>query len=144
MRVNVTKLRELEHLLRASCHAPGCDTVKSCPNQCKCRHRRRFKLNTETAICWQIADNIFNTFRWKGNPRKDVCVAINTKTDAYYDIARFHMSKGWENFFLRVRNVIWYSTMRPEYLLLPKYTIEGLTKTISRLKREPRDLPGDR
>lgn len=144
MRVNVTKLRELEHLLRASCHAPGCDSVKRCPNQCKCRHRRRFKLNTETCICWQIADNIFNSFRWKGNLRKDACIALITKADAYYDIARFHMSKGWERFFRRVRYVITYSTIDPQKFISSECTIAGLTKTMSRLKREPRDLHSDR
>jgi len=97
MKVKIEELKQLETLLRSACHAPGCNRLNICPRQCRCKFRRSFKLNTETAACWQMAENINLLIRHK-NPAKAHCMEVIHKVRAYCEIARFHMSKGWKRF----------------------------------------------
>lgn len=144
MIIKVNELRELQKFLRAMCHAPGCDRVKNCPNQCGCRSRRSFELNTETAICWELADSI--TMLVVGvtvrGPRKSLCKDLVMKATAYSEISRFHMTAGWERFFEYIVYYIKALTIRQRN---PYYgfdslgdMFESLKRTGSRLKRYPR------
>jgi len=134
-------LNKLRLMLKEACHAQGCDRVSLCPNQCGCRTRRPFKLNTETSICWEIADQIWIISRDSTPYKSDVDkVAINI--DAYHNLARFHMSRGWEKFFNDVsvcyrgiienQNTIWKGCGED--------SIRDLGNRVNRLKREPREI----
>jgi len=124
--------------LRQAVHAPGCKTVKICPNQCSCRYQRTFKLNTETAACWQIADNLLRLISSQCIYKKD-CIAVISKASAYYEIARFHMSKGWERFFDRVRYTLKNLTEIGEDAWYGQDGVTVIEKMIPRLKRYPKD-----
>jgi hypothetical protein len=140
MKVDQQNLKRLEVLLREAVHAPGCNTIKRCPNQCFCKHDRKFQLNTETAICWQIADNI-NIFLTHKEFTKKSCEALKIKSIAYEDIARFHMSKGWERFFCLITRTIEYLTELEIWnpWESTESGLEYLRQMIGRLKRYPRN-----
>lgn len=140
MKVDQQNLKRLEVVLRQAVHAPGCKSFKLCPNQCACRHQRTFKLNTETAACWQIADNI-HRFLINKHFTKRTSEVFVAKAKAYEDIGRFHMSRGWERFFTLITRTIEYLT-ELEMWNQWESTESGLKylrKMIGRLKRYPRE-----
>ncbi len=109
-----------------------------CSGRDRSRHQRTFKLNTETAICWEIADLFQSCRSYNGvYLNKDLC----TKIYAYFDIARFHMSKGWEDLFHKLYYVT--SVLRsPHKRVCPDSMIEEylekIERKIPRLKRYPK------
>lgn len=136
MKIDKNSLNELIDILREACHAKGCEKTYSCPNQCKCRTRRPFKLNTETAICWEIADKLRMLVRHQPPLKLDVeKVIISAKS--YTDISRFHMSRGWQKFFLEVSRCVSDLTI-DSLCYLSTHRLPGLRNTSKRLKREPR------
>ena len=106
MKVQKSSLKQLETILRELCHAPGCKRLEKCPNQCPCRRERKFKLNTETAICWEIADKIKDFIRWDVRTKLE-SHALESAVFAYSDLTRFHMSRGWQKFFEKVGHFVY-------------------------------------
>ena len=135
-------LNNIKVMLLESCHAPGCYQVSKCPNQCSCRTRRTFALNTETAICWEIADRIDDILKhtYTTIPKyqiRDFVAAV----EAFSSIARFHMSKGWETFLhdlYQSISTITYPNLSEGRLSMLKITINNFPKTLKRLKRYPK------
>ena len=133
-------LNKLRIILKKACHAEGCDRVTLCPNQCGCRTRRPFKLNTETSICWEIADRIWIISR-DSTPYKSDVDNVAISIDAYYNLGRFHMSRGWEKCFKDVaacyreiieeQNSVWKGN--------GENSINNLGSRVNRLKRYPRE-----
>lgn len=140
MKIRNDLLNEVRVMLLASCHAPGCRRISKCPRQCGCRSKRTFALNTETAFCWEIADEILRVIKMK-RPRKQDLRDLVIITRAYSDITRFHMTKGWQRFFWNLflcieaitntKGEIWWASENEEI-------IETLKKSLKRLKRYPR------
>jgi hypothetical protein len=135
-------LNHLRALLLGSCHAPGCKKIRTCPRQCGCRSRREFKLNTETSICWEIADKLRNVTRWSKVAKKDLN-EILAASQAYHDISRFHMTRGWQTFFLNLHRCL-DSIINPRQNMMDYWKtqeedrIDYLKSILKRLKRYPR------
>lgn len=135
-------LNNLRVVLLESCHAPGCARISRCPRQCGCRSRREFKLNTETAICWEIADKIRTVTRWPRPAKKDANEIV-AASKAYHDISRFHMTRGWQSFFLNLYRCL-ASIVNPKNNIWDYWESEGtdrityLKNSLKRLKRYPR------
>ena len=132
--------KKLEMILRAACHAKDCNHSFQCPNQCPCKLKRTFKLNTETAMCWILADmicasNIYRSRRSKKSKKEIIYSAYS-----YYMISRYHMSNGWIKFFSRVHHIlnlliIENQTNYSVYCRIPNQ-LQKLKNSIYRLKRE--------
>lgn len=134
-------LNKMRVILLASCHAPDCNRISKCPNQCSCRTRRTFALNTETAICWEIADEIWDISR-RERPLKQDLSHLVSATKAYSELARYHMTRGWQNFFLNLHRCI-DGIINP-YLPIDharfKRTIKYLENCLKRVKRFPKEI----
>lgn len=97
-------LEELRDLLYGVCHDPQCTNLKrTCPNQCRCRYGRTFQLNNETAICWELAGMIARRFEYT-NPV--VTQKMIKQAQIYEELSYYHMSSGWGNFFMHVRQIL--------------------------------------
>jgi hypothetical protein len=132
-------INNLRLVLLASCHAPDCKRVYNCPRQCGCRSRRQFKLNTETAICWELADQLHPAHRLTKTDLNEIVIA----TKAYNGISRYHMTIGWQKFFVNLNRCL-------DLIVNPKNNlwdywesqesdrIKYLEKSLKRLKRYPR------
>jgi len=125
-------------MLRQVCHADGCTTLRKCPNQCQCRNERTFRLNTETAICWELADKIWEIFGQNKMPLKSEIKRLIEHASAYNDLSRFHMSKGWQRFFERVHRSMRVIAEDSEWPSNSEQTIKDLRVISKRLKRFPR------
>jgi hypothetical protein len=136
MKIDKNSLNELAGILREACHAKDCDRIFNCPNFCGCRTRRPFKLNTETAMCWEIADKLRMLVR-EQRPLKSDIEKVIISAESYTDISRFHMSRGWQKFFLEVSRCISDLTIDSDRYL-STHRLPGLRNTVKRLKREPR------
>jgi len=131
---------ELVRVLRSFCHAPGCETLRRCPHQCSCRNRRTFKTNNETAICWELANNIFNYLRRDRQLAKDKSI-LEAQAFVYLNLSRYHMTKGWTNLyeiaFQIIRMILnkheWYS---PELSIANRFM--EMRRVLTRLKRDPK------
>ena len=138
---NIELLKKLSIMLKESCHAPGCQKYRNCPRQCGCNKRRTFKLNTETAMCWEISDILWGMFR-RYKPtitdRRKVVAAVY----AYNNLTRFHMTKGWQNFFNSIAECIeenCFPTKRYFKVWVTNiHYIDNLKTRLNRLKRYPR------
>lgn len=134
------QLIELRLLLQRACHAPGCKRVKNCPRQCGCRTTRTFKLNTDTAICWEIADLLSKFARYRMMNKEDV-KEIADKIRAYAEVTRHHSTKGWQEFFWSVKetydHIIDCKFLCP-HIIKPDNQITNLKNRVNRLKRYPR------
>ena len=133
-------LTKIRVMLLASCHAPECDQTSKCPNQCPCRTRRTFALNTETAICWEIADRIKDILEWTTIPKHQIRDFV-AATEGLSSIARFHMSKGWETFLedlYRSISTITHPNTTQQRLSMFDSTIDDFYETLKRLKRYPK------
>ena len=138
-------LHELVHILRKACHAPDCDgLLRTCPNQCGCNKRRKFKLNTETAMCWVIANEIGRRLRHSKITitQQDVDIAY-----AYIQLSNYHMSQGWKNLLLSVHRILRIISDGKRTLgHVPGYDyidacnreLSSIRYSVNRLKREPR------
>ena len=141
MRVTNEKLNQLRNLkviLQQAYHDPACRNISTCPRQCGCRTRRQFELNTDTAICWEIADLFWKTNRSTTVSKADV-KEISDKIAAYGEVTRHHSSDGWQKFFWNVKKAfdsIFQTTNWPD----PSTDdwIRHLKNTIGRLKRYPK------
>ncbi len=135
-------LFDLQLFLKSACHAPGCDTIARCPDQCKCRTKRTFKTNTETAICWELANQIFNYLRGERQLVKHK-LKLQIYASAYSDLARYHMTEGWNNFYKNAYVIIrmifnpndYYT---PDLELHISHRFMEMKYSINRLKREPK------
>jgi hypothetical protein len=131
-------LMSLIKVLRSACHAPECETFRICPNQCDCRIRRDFKTNNETAICWQLADEIFTYLR---GSRKLIRhkTRLESHAIAYLNLSEYHMTKGWSNLYKRAFQII-RMLLNPVEYFNPETSIAELLVdmrgSINRLKRE--------
>ena len=135
-------LTKIRVMLLASCHAPRCDRTSKCPNQCPCRTRRTFALNTETSICWEIADRIKDILEYTTIPKYQIREFV-AATEGLSSIARFHMSKGWETFLYslyRSISTITLPTVTEQRLSMFDETIDNFYETLKRLKRYPKDI----
>jgi len=143
MKVQGKLLNKLRIMLLASCHAEGCLRISTCPNLCGCRSRRTFKLNTETAICWEIAHRLWNLIgSGMNDPLKAEVVDLIAATKGYWNIARFHMTKGWDNFFHSVYSCICALTIDPHDYKEHYGDEEAINKMkgiLKQLKRYPRE-----
>jgi hypothetical protein len=131
MRMTHTKETQLDALivmLRKACHAPGCQSLRRCPNMCGCRTKRTFKMNTDTAICWEIADL---------SVQKRHIEDIEDKIGAYAELSRFHSSNGWQNFFWDIK-AIYRDIMFIGDYSHPERQIKSLSNKIKSLKRYPK------
>ena len=137
MRQNLSTLR---FILKEVCHADGCTTVTICPKQCGCRGRRKFKLNTETSICWELADRIYDILRFGDDPTRRELNDLIEAARSYCNISRFHMSRGWQRFFNHVEQCIraLFEPYPPHYVVYMR-TDEFLQELKGRLKRLKRD-----
>ena len=143
MKLNKKKseqLKQLELLLRSAVHHPGCDRLTVCPKQCRCRERRTFKLNTETSICWEMAE-VFKYCRGCGCTGSYVNKNTSAIALAYHDLARYHMSDGWGTLFNNIYYILNMMRDSDRYVsseaMTDKY-LEKIKKSIPRLKRYPR------
>ena len=142
MKVQTRAIRRLIILLQKACHAPDCDTTFKCPRQCGCRSRRTFKLNTETAICYQLAEDLNSLVRYSSHNKAlktDIIVVVEAAT-AYTQLSRYHMTLGWMRFFKDVTQCIVDMT-KQESFIWPRSvekTINDLEYRINRLKRYPK------
>lgn len=133
-----TQLNRLRVLLQEACHAPGCKRLKNCPRQCGCRTRRTFKLNTDTAMCWEIAALLF-TLRRCTIVTKTEIKEISDKIRAYAEVTRHHSTKGWQKFFWTVKETYdFITTGDPWWDNQADHSIAGLKGRMNRLKRYPR------
>ena len=143
MKVKGKLLNNLRIVLLESCHAEECHRVSKCPKICGCNSRRTFKLNTETAICWEIADRLGQLVgNGYNHPLKKDVEDLIAAADGYYNISRFHMSRGWEKFFMDIRSIIIALTLNPSYLpdsYRDKNIMNQLRGRLKRLKRYPRE-----
>lgn len=98
-------LMDLVRVLRSFCHAPGCETLRRCPHQCSCRNRRTFKTNNETAICWELANNIFNYLRGERKLARHK-ITLETQAVAYMHLSYYHMTKGWSSLYQSAFQII--------------------------------------
>ncbi len=133
-------LMDLQLFLKSACHAPGCDTIARCPDQCKCRTKRTFKTNDETAICWELANQIFNYLRGERQLAKHK-QKVEAHTLAYINLARYHMTEGWNNFYKNVYIII-QMIFNPTDYYIPHIEssiagiFEGMRRSLNKLKRE--------
>ena len=134
-------LFELMTILKSFCHAPGCGTVNICPHQCSCRNRRTFKTNNETAICWELANNIFNYLRGDRKLVKQK-TRLEAQALAYTNLSRYHMTRGWTNLFEIAHQTIQMVLNNHDYYFSFKLSIPGrfmeMKRVINRLKRDPK------
>jgi len=144
VRLNLEKresLKRIRFILKASCHADGCENINTCPNQCKCRYDRTFKLNTETAMCWEIGDEIWDLLKYQ-HPSRGMIDGLVETCRAYEKLSRFHMTKGWENFLRDLAQCIQALTNPPtsytSYIQEEGY-INELKGRLKRLKRYPKE-----
>lgn len=126
--------KKLAKILKAACHGKGCLYLYNCPNQCQCRKNRTFKLNTETAICWILANSInCNVY----NMRKQIKIGLAKRMKAYHDLSVYHMSEGWINFFGRVSSILeMLSFNRSCDNSNISNELEKLQNNVNRLKRD--------
>ena len=139
MKIKSKKLKQVEGLLRKACHAKDCSALTRCPNQCTCRVRRPFKLNTETAMCWEIAERLRDLLRYDSDsiPKLNVD-ELNEMVNSYINLSVYHMSDGWVKFFKDIGRCIDSLTSNP-YWYYSSRTLPFLETRLNRLKREPRD-----
>ena len=139
---NRDMLMKLREVLKSSCHAPGCVRNNNCPRQCGCNRRRDFKLNTETAMCWDIGDMIFEMLRGNSRPLMSERRQLIISTKAFDRLTRFHMTKGWQNFFCDVAKCIKEHCEPSHYSyklwIKEEGYIDELETRLNRLKRYPR------
>ena len=138
MRQNLSTLR---FILKEACHAEGCTKITICPRQCGCRNRRTFKLNTETSICWELGDRIYDLLRFGDDPTRRELNDLIEAARSYYNLSRFHMSRGWQKFFNHVEQCIEALLEAPPSYLVYMRTdefLQELRSRINRLKREPK------
>ena len=92
----INKLEELMWILRESCHAPGCINPLRCPVNCSCRYKRKFKLNIDTAFCWEVANIIDRFLR---NKYKHTFTNFKRYYNEYTILSRFYSyhptTKAW-------------------------------------------------
>jgi len=135
-KLDVVSLIKVREMLRGSVHAKGCETTTKCPNSCPCRNERPFKLNTETAMCWVMADLISEILRSKHSRKthEGLCLQIESLSI----LCNYHMTEGWIYFFENVKQTVertgndWYNET------IINGDIENMKRSLSRLKREPR------
>jgi hypothetical protein len=138
MRQNLSTLR---FILKEACHADGCTTVTICPRQCGCRNRRTFKLNTETSICWELGDRIYDLLRFDYDPTRRELNDLIEAARSYYHLSRFHMTRGWKRFFNDVEQCIEaLCEPTPHYFVYMRADefLRKLKGNLKRLKREPK------
>ena len=142
MKVQTRAIRRLIILLQKACHAPDCDKTFRCPRQCGCRSRRTFKLNTETAICYQLAQDLNELVRYTSHNKAlktDIIVVVEAAT-AYAQLSRYHMTLGWQRFFKDITQCIVEIT-KAQNSFWPRsvdHSIKDLEYRINRLKRYPK------
>ena len=141
MKVNKKALEELCSILYGACHAKGCERLKKCPKSCGCNKRRPFKLNNETAMCWIIAEEISGLIS-EVRPSKEIIKNIYCKMEAYHSLSAYHMSYGWNSFFMEMGMIFARATHIRDvgvYRVFSIYhDIDGLKRTLSHLKRFPK------
>lgn len=128
---------KLEDMLRGVAHAPGCLNLGRCPQVCGCRAERRFELDTNTAMCWEIA-LLLGANKWIQT--KYEREKIEHTIQAYRDLAEYHETKGWVNLFYEIYHLFIRANGIHEDRTNRQNTIaeESLTylrKVIPRLKR---------
>ena len=131
---------DLQRLLKSACHAPGCETISRCPHICNCRSKRTFKTNNETAMCWELSNQILGYLRRKPKTVRQKR-KIESFASAYMILAKYHMTKGWENFYWRAYTIIRMVFNPTEYIhSTPSETsivfLKEMRIAINRLKRE--------
>jgi len=135
-----SKLKRLRKILEEMCHADGCEKVSNCPRMCGCRSRRTFKLNTETSMCWELADQIWDLLKYR-YPTKREINAVVENARAYQKITRYHMTRGWQKFFRDLADCIQVlcgpAHQYAIYMRTDEY-LDALKRTTKRLKRYPR------
>jgi hypothetical protein len=138
MRQNLSTLR---FILKEVCHADGCTTVTICPKQCGCRGRRTFKLNTETSICWELGARIYDLLRFGDDPPRRELNDLSEAARSYYNLSRYHMTRGWRRFFNHVEQCIEALCEPPPHYFVYMRTdefLQELKSSLKRLKREPK------
>lgn len=125
--------QEIEKLLFEICHSPGCKRIRVCPRQCSCRNNRRFELNTITAICWMLGHTLSDIYSIK-NMSRYIWSAL-----FIHHLSQFHMTKGWQEFFLDVYVIASYLDKKENIRIKSKdimITIDNLRSKYPRLKRD--------
>ena len=131
-------LKDLINMLYSSCHAPECKHIskRKCPLSCGCRTKRKFKLNTETAMCWEIANQIYSILRFSRPTKSDVQKVMGM-TDACMMLSQYHMTKGWHAFFTSIFRIL-QMILVDQMIFYINRDMAELKKTLPRLKRIPK------
>ena len=129
----------LKDMLRLACHAKDCKDIHICPNYCSCRTRRPFKLNIETAVCWEMA-NILSRELLYNNITSSRRELLSCKFSTLSILTIYHSSRGWSNFFKETTKVVNMLTDSACFNLhiSPSTYIDKLKNRVNRLKREGR------
>ena len=137
MRYSKDTLIELNNIMAGACHAKGCETIFRCPRYCSCRKQRTFKLNTETAVCWEISQHIWKIIK-SHKPSKRYIEDIIQQVIGVSEISRYHMTQGWETLFENAIKCIRYCTVNLEYWSISesKFIMISMKRSISQLSRQ--------
>jgi hypothetical protein len=140
MKYDKKAITELRQMLLGACHAEGCHRITKCPTTCSCKTRRTFKLNTETAICWVIAD-FLDGITSADNPSRSYIENIVAEVTGLCLLSEYHMTLGWKVFIQNIRFCIIMSTSIEACIscLTPEDLIQSMKRSLRQLKREPRE-----
>jgi len=102
-------LFDLNKSLQKLCHAKNCTNLNACPVVCWCKKDRDFKLNHDTAACWELANITMAIY----NQLEDSTLTpefMEIKQDQAYLIRKlktYHpTSKGWTKLYSLVDMII--------------------------------------
>jgi len=102
-------LDDLHLTLQKLCHDKNCKNVNVCPKVCLCKKRRNFKLNNDTAACWELA-NILSVIYDQLYHNTLTCKSLKIKRDQIYLIRKlmyYHpTSRGWTNLYTFVNRIV--------------------------------------
>ena len=131
-------LNNIINILYGACHAPNCKHIskRKCPISCGCRTERKFKLNTETAMCWEIANQIYNILRFSRPTKQDVQKVISI-ADSSMMLSQYHMTRGWHSFFSTIFRLL-QMILVDQMSFYVSRDLSSLKRSLPRLKREPK------
>jgi hypothetical protein len=92
----IKRLIIIRDTIKSVCHAPGCETVTYCPRTCGCKKDRKFKLNTTTAMAWELSNLMCLD---SGIYLKDNLWPLVEKVYLIKAISNYHMDSRWRKFF---------------------------------------------
>lgn len=91
---------DLAEVLQGACHATGCPSWRSCPQECVCLKHRKFKLQDRSATLWEIGRVLTNTHTLKELRELGESVVL------IWQISAYHGAQTWEDLFMHIRMYI--------------------------------------